>query len=159
LPTVSSFLSEPVPLIHARPARTRIELDRVGLGPCPNSGLRAGIAGLVLIGHLYMPLRFFGTLMYASPLTVMIEECHRHAERRVHALPRQRHLLDHIHADQIRHLHHLPSPATRSRRALPSWSQAQHRSPTAPGSIKTACINQFKGRLAVAPPWRCGRDS
>jgi hypothetical protein len=38
---VPSFLSEPDPLIRA------------GLGPGPNSGLRAGLAGLVLIGHLY----------------------------------------------------------------------------------------------------------
>jgi hypothetical protein len=50
--SVPSFLSEPGPLIRARPARTRIEPGRAGLGPGPNNGLRAGLAGLVLIGHL-----------------------------------------------------------------------------------------------------------
>jgi hypothetical protein len=47
-----SFLSEPSPLIRAGPARARIEPGRAGLGPGSNNGLRAGLAGLVLIGHL-----------------------------------------------------------------------------------------------------------
>jgi hypothetical protein len=34
-------------------ARVRIEPGRAGLGPGTNSGLRAGLASLVLIGHLY----------------------------------------------------------------------------------------------------------
>jgi hypothetical protein len=38
---VPSFLSEPDSLIHAE------------LGPGSNNELRAGLAGLVLIGHLY----------------------------------------------------------------------------------------------------------
>jgi hypothetical protein len=50
---VPSFLSEPGPLIRAWPARARIELGRAGLGPGPNNGLRAGLTGLVLIGHLW----------------------------------------------------------------------------------------------------------
>jgi hypothetical protein len=50
---VPSFLSELGPLIRAGPSRTRIEPGCVGLGPSPNSWLRAGLAGLVLIGHLY----------------------------------------------------------------------------------------------------------
>jgi hypothetical protein len=49
---VSSFFSEPDPLIRAGPARARIEPGRAGLAPGPNSGLRAGLAGVVLIGHL-----------------------------------------------------------------------------------------------------------
>jgi hypothetical protein len=49
---VPSFLSEPSPLVRAGPAQARIEAGRAGLGPGPNSGLRAGLAGLVLIGHL-----------------------------------------------------------------------------------------------------------
>jgi hypothetical protein len=49
---VPSFLSEPGPLIRAGPARARIEPGRAGLGPGPNNGLRAGLTGLVLIGHL-----------------------------------------------------------------------------------------------------------
>jgi hypothetical protein len=52
LPIVPSFLSELGPLIRAGSARACIEPGRVGLGPCPNSGLRAGLARLVLIGHL-----------------------------------------------------------------------------------------------------------
>jgi hypothetical protein len=51
-PTVPSFLSEPNPLIRVGPARARIEPGCAGLGPDPNSGLRAGLAGLVLIGYL-----------------------------------------------------------------------------------------------------------
>jgi hypothetical protein len=51
---VHSFLSEPDPLIRAGPGRARIEPGYVRLGPGPNSGLRAGLAGLVLIGYLYM---------------------------------------------------------------------------------------------------------
>jgi hypothetical protein len=47
-----SFMSEPGPLIRVGSARARIEPGRAGLGPGPNSGLRAGLAGLVLIGHL-----------------------------------------------------------------------------------------------------------
>jgi hypothetical protein len=54
LPTVSSFLSEPGPFIRVGPARAHIEPGRVGLGPDPNNGLRTGLAGLVLIGHLYL---------------------------------------------------------------------------------------------------------
>jgi hypothetical protein len=50
---VPNFLSEPGPLIWVGPARARIEPGRAGLGPEPNSGLCAGLAGLVLIGHLY----------------------------------------------------------------------------------------------------------
>jgi hypothetical protein len=46
-------MSEPGPLIRAGPARARIEPGRAGLGPGLNNGLRAGLAGLVLIGHLY----------------------------------------------------------------------------------------------------------
>jgi hypothetical protein len=34
------------------PARARIEPGRAGLGSGPNSGLRAELAGLVLVGHL-----------------------------------------------------------------------------------------------------------
>jgi hypothetical protein len=49
-----SFLSKPGPLIRAVPARPRIEPGRAGLGPGPNSGLRAELAGIVLIGHLYL---------------------------------------------------------------------------------------------------------
>jgi hypothetical protein len=52
LPTVPSFLSEPGPLIRTRPAQARIEPGHVGLGSSPNSGLRARLTGLVLIGHL-----------------------------------------------------------------------------------------------------------
>jgi hypothetical protein len=48
-PTVPSFLSEPGPLIRVGPAPARIEPGRAGLGPGPNNGLRAGLAGLVLI--------------------------------------------------------------------------------------------------------------
>jgi hypothetical protein len=48
-----SFLSEPSLLIRAGPARARIESGRARLRPGPNSGIRAGLAGLVLIGHLY----------------------------------------------------------------------------------------------------------
>ena len=51
-PTVPSFLSEPDPLIRVEPARAHIEPGRAGLGPDLNSGLRAGLAGLVLIGLL-----------------------------------------------------------------------------------------------------------
>jgi hypothetical protein len=47
-----SFLSEPDLLIRAGPAQARIEPGRAGLGPGPNSGLRARLAGLVFIGHL-----------------------------------------------------------------------------------------------------------
>jgi hypothetical protein len=47
-----SFLSESGPLIRVEPARARIEPGRAGLGPDQNSGLHAGLAGLVLIGHL-----------------------------------------------------------------------------------------------------------
>jgi hypothetical protein len=47
-----SFLSEPDPFIRARPARARIEPGRAGLEPGPNSELRVGLVGLVLIGHL-----------------------------------------------------------------------------------------------------------
>jgi hypothetical protein len=50
---VPSFLFEPGPLIHAGSSRARIEPGRAGLGPGLNNGLRAGLAGLVLIGHLY----------------------------------------------------------------------------------------------------------
>jgi hypothetical protein len=51
---VPSFLSEPGPLIRVGPAQARIKSSRAGLGPGPNSVLRAGLAGLVLIGHLYL---------------------------------------------------------------------------------------------------------
>jgi hypothetical protein len=51
---VPSFLSEPGPLIRVGPARTRIEPGHAGLGPGPNNGFRAGLMGLVLIGHLYL---------------------------------------------------------------------------------------------------------
>jgi hypothetical protein len=51
-PTVLSILSGPNLLICAGPARVRIEPGRAGLGSGPNSGLRAGLTGLVLIGHL-----------------------------------------------------------------------------------------------------------
>jgi hypothetical protein len=47
-----SFLSEHGPLIRAGPARARIEPGRAGLEPGSNNGLRAGLAGLMLIGHL-----------------------------------------------------------------------------------------------------------
>jgi hypothetical protein len=49
-----SFLSGLGPLIRAGPARARIEPSRAGLEPGPNSGLHDGLAGLVLIGHLYI---------------------------------------------------------------------------------------------------------
>jgi hypothetical protein len=49
-----SFLSEPGPLIHAGLARAHIKPGRAGLGPGLNSGLRVGLTGLVLIGHLYI---------------------------------------------------------------------------------------------------------
>jgi hypothetical protein len=39
---VLSFLSKPARLFY-----------RAGLGPGPKSGLRAGLMGLVLFGHLY----------------------------------------------------------------------------------------------------------
>jgi hypothetical protein len=42
---VSSFLSKPARLFY-----------RAGLGPGPKSGLRAGLTGLVLFGHLYLVL-------------------------------------------------------------------------------------------------------
>jgi hypothetical protein len=48
---VPSFLSEPGP----GPYRT----GRAGLRPGPNNGLRAGLAGLMLIGHLYIEDNFF----------------------------------------------------------------------------------------------------
>jgi hypothetical protein len=47
-------LSEHDPLIRAGPARGRIEPGRAGLEPGPNNGLRAGLTGVVLIGHLYV---------------------------------------------------------------------------------------------------------
>jgi hypothetical protein len=47
-----SFLSKPSPLIRVGPTQAHIEPGRVGLGPGPNSGLGAGLAGLVFIGHL-----------------------------------------------------------------------------------------------------------
>jgi hypothetical protein len=50
---MSSFLSELDPLIRAGPTRIRIEPGRAGLGPGLNSGLRTGLAGLVLVDHLY----------------------------------------------------------------------------------------------------------
>jgi hypothetical protein len=50
---VPNFLSEPGPLIRTGPARARIEPGRARFGPGPKSELRAGLAGLVLIGHLY----------------------------------------------------------------------------------------------------------
>jgi hypothetical protein len=53
-PTVPSFLSESGPLIRAEPALARLEPGRAGFGPDPNSGLRGGLVGLVLIGHLYL---------------------------------------------------------------------------------------------------------
>jgi hypothetical protein len=40
---VPSFLSKPARLFY-----------RAGLGPGPKSGLRAGLTGLVLFGHLYV---------------------------------------------------------------------------------------------------------
>jgi hypothetical protein len=46
-------MSEPGPLIRVGPARARIEPGHAEFEPGPNSGLRAGLAGLVLIGHLY----------------------------------------------------------------------------------------------------------
>jgi hypothetical protein len=49
---VSSFLSELGSFIRVGPARARIEPSCAGLGSDPNSGLRVGLAGLVLIGHL-----------------------------------------------------------------------------------------------------------
>jgi hypothetical protein len=54
---VPSFLSELGPLICAGSGRARIEPGRAGLGPGPNSGLRAGLAGVMLIGHLYSQAR------------------------------------------------------------------------------------------------------
>jgi hypothetical protein len=51
---VPSFLSKPGPVIRAGPARARLEPGRAGLGPGPNNRLGAGLAGLVLIGHLYV---------------------------------------------------------------------------------------------------------
>jgi hypothetical protein len=51
---VPSFLSEPGPLIRAGLPRTRIEPDCVRLGSEPNNGFYAGLAGLVLIGYLYV---------------------------------------------------------------------------------------------------------
>jgi hypothetical protein len=51
---MTSFLSEPGPLIRAGLDRARIESGRAGLGPDPNSGLHAELAGLVLIGRLYL---------------------------------------------------------------------------------------------------------
>jgi hypothetical protein len=50
---VLSFLSEPGSLIRTGPTQARIVPGRVGLGLGSNSELRAGLAGLVLIGHLY----------------------------------------------------------------------------------------------------------
>jgi hypothetical protein len=55
---MSSFLSEPGPLVRADPARARIEPDRAGLGLDPNNRLRARLAGLVLIDHLYCIISF-----------------------------------------------------------------------------------------------------
>jgi hypothetical protein len=49
---VLSFLFESGPLIRTEPARVGIEPGRARLGSSPNSGLRAGLAGLVLIGHV-----------------------------------------------------------------------------------------------------------
>jgi hypothetical protein len=40
---VPSFLSKPARLFY-----------RAGFGPGPKSGLRAGLTGLVLFGHLYL---------------------------------------------------------------------------------------------------------
>jgi hypothetical protein len=42
---VPSFLSKPARLFY-----------RAGFGPGPKSGLRAGLTGLVLFGHLYLSL-------------------------------------------------------------------------------------------------------
>jgi hypothetical protein len=54
-PTVNGpFRASPPCLVSCpSPTRARIEPGRAGLGLGPNSGLRAGLAGLVLIGHLY----------------------------------------------------------------------------------------------------------
>jgi hypothetical protein len=56
---VPNLLYEPGPLICAGPAQARIESGRAGLGPDSNSGLRAGLTGLVLIGHLYPQVKIF----------------------------------------------------------------------------------------------------
>jgi hypothetical protein len=53
---VPSLLSELDPLIRAGPAQARIEPGRAELGPDPNNGLRVGLTGLMLIGHLYARL-------------------------------------------------------------------------------------------------------
>jgi hypothetical protein len=50
--TVLSFLSGPGPLIYAGSDWAHIEPSRVGLGSNSNSGLRVGLMGLMLIGHL-----------------------------------------------------------------------------------------------------------
>jgi hypothetical protein len=55
-PTMLSFLSGPGPLIYARTTRACIEPGRAGLGSGPNNELRARLAYLVFIGHLYLLL-------------------------------------------------------------------------------------------------------
>jgi hypothetical protein len=70
LPTVPSFLSDPGPLIRADPTRARIEPNRARLGSCPNSRLRTGLTGIMLIGHLYheLPLTWRPkSLKHAAP--------------------------------------------------------------------------------------------
>jgi hypothetical protein len=49
---VLSFRSEPVSLIRVGLAQAHIEQGHPRLGSGPNSGLRAGLAGLMRIGHL-----------------------------------------------------------------------------------------------------------
>lgn len=47
-----SFLSKLGPLIRVGLAQTHVELNRATLGSGLNSGLCAGLAGLLLIGNL-----------------------------------------------------------------------------------------------------------
>jgi hypothetical protein len=79
---VPSFLSEPGPLICVGPARARIEPGRAVLGSGPNSGLRAGLVGLVLIGHLYFGVegkRRNGVMIFRSEATSMNQFLYQHA--------------------------------------------------------------------------------
>jgi hypothetical protein len=64
-----SFLSESGPLIRVVSVRTRIEPDRARIGPGPNNGFCVGLAGLMLVGHLYWHLKL--------PLALCLAALHR----------------------------------------------------------------------------------